>query len=78
MKQPASHKDIDFGQTLYVVNMLSDKVSFIVAKRKVAAIDKNEWTSENSMKYKYSETFYTKEDAIEYVAAFWGLNVTVK
>lgn len=77
MKQPTSHKDIDFGQTLYAVTLISDKTAVLVSKKTVATIEKSGWKTDNNSFIKYCETFYTIEDAIECAAAFFALRIKV-
>lgn len=78
MKQPASHKDIDFGQTLFTVILLQNKAGVLISRKEVAAIEKEEWEAHDHTTFKYSDTFYRRADAVEYAASLMGVNVTVK
>lgn len=77
MKQPASHKDIDFGQTLYACISYSDKQNVVIVTGKVCAIDKECWRTENNTLIKYVDTYYNPEDAITAAAEIFSILITI-
>lgn len=79
MNQPKSHKDIDFGQTLYALEFKMAKtegpVTHKVTKAKVEQITQTGWNDTEGNFFSYIDTFYTKEDLIVCLAAYFGISV---
>lgn len=68
MKQPASHKDIDFGQTLYVAEkVINEPGHYNLKIKKVNMMDASGWFDNDHEFYQWDETFYTAADMLEYL-----------
>lgn len=79
MNQPKSHKDIDFGQTLYALEFKKQKtegpVTHTITIAKVNELTRNGWCYSEGHFISYADTFYTKEDLIVCLAAYFGISV---